>query len=100
MGPSSYPISVALSGWKQGFDDTKAGKMNASVEFRFSERIHSESTAHETGIFNYSWQNDGEEMQSVLIHFQALLTKVEDEWKMLMEYQISIATEEEWMALD
>ena len=32
---NSYPISNALQGWKQGFDDTKAGEMKASVEFRF-----------------------------------------------------------------
>ena len=100
MSESSYPISQALAGWKQGFDDAKTGKMTASVEFRFSERLHSETTAHETGIFNYSWQNEGEEKQNVLIHFQALLTKVSGEWKLMMEYQVSEATKEEWENLE
>ncbi len=99
ISKTSYPISQALAGWKQGFDNTKAGTMKAGVEFRFSERLHSENTAHDTGIFKYSWQSEGEEMQSILIHFQGLLTKASGEWKMMMEYQISQATVEEWEAL-
>lgn len=99
ISKSSYPISQALAGWKQGFDNTKAGKMTASVEFRFSERLHGKTTAHETGIFNYSWQNEGEQKQNVLIHFQGLLTKVSGEWKLMMEYQVSEATTEEWKNL-
>ena len=31
-----YPLSRALARWKKGFEDTKAGKMKASVTFRFS----------------------------------------------------------------
>ncbi len=100
MSETSYPISQALAGWKQGFDDTKAGEMKAGVEFRFSERLHSETTAHDTGIFRYFWQPEGEEMQYILIHFQGLLTKASGEWKMMMEYQISQATEEEWKGLE
>ena len=100
MSETSYPISNALAGWKQGFDDTKAGKMKAGVDFKFSERLHSETTAHDTGIFKYFWQNEGEEMQYILIHFQGLLIKASGEWKMMMEYQISHATEEEWDAMD
>src|SRR5262245_9844608 len=50
---TSYPLSKALAGWKQGFLDTKSGKMKAGVEFRFSQRLGDETTAHETGIFHY-----------------------------------------------
>ncbi len=96
---TSYPISNALAGWKQGFDDTKAGKMKASVVFKFTERLHSETTAHDTGIFRYVAQEDGKEPQVVLIHFQGLLTKVRGEWKLMMEYQIAMATEEEWISI-
>ena len=96
----SYPISEALAGWKQGFMDTKAGSMTASVEFRFSKRIHDEATTHETGIYCYTWQPEGEEQQSSYMHFQALLVKKNGEWKMLMEYQMEEATEEEWGALE
>src|SRR5262249_734839 len=50
---TSCPLSKALTEWKQGFSDTKEGKMKAGVEFRFSQRIGDETTAHETGIFHY-----------------------------------------------
>ncbi len=96
---NSYPISDALDGWKQGFEDTKAGKMKASVEFRFSERFHSETTAYETGIFKYSSQNNGEEQSIVYIHLEALLTKASGEWQLLMEHQVSVATEDEWNSI-
>ena len=96
---NSIPIQVALDGWKQGFDDTKAGKMSASVEFRFSENSIGETAAHQTGIFLYKWQNAGEEPQEVYIHFEALMTKSMGEWTMLMEYQKAIATKEEWELL-
>lgn len=96
---NSYPISNALDGWKKGFEDTKAGKMKASVEFRFSERFLSETTAFETGIFKYSSQQEGAEESTVYIHFEALLTKASGGWKLLMEHQISVATEDEWNSI-
>ena len=96
---TSYAISEALDGWKQGFDDTRDGKMSASVEFRFSERLISENTAHETGIFRYASQMEGEEESVALIHFQSLTVKKEGRWVMMMEYQIAAATDAEWEAL-
>lgn len=96
----SYPISNALAGWKQGFEDTKSGKLKASVEFRFSEKFKSESTSLETGIFKYESQSGNDEQQVVYLHFQGLLVKKEGGWKLMMEYQISMATEEEWNGLE
>ncbi|MEQ8523284.1 nuclear transport factor 2 family protein [Gracilimonas sp.] len=95
----SYPITDALGGWKQGFMDTKAGKMSASVEFRFSTRLHNETTAHDTGIFHYTSQINGEDPQPIFVHFQGLLVKKDGEWKLVMEYQESMASEEEWNEL-
>lgn len=97
---TSIPIQFALDGWKQGFDDTKDGKMSASVNFRFSENSIGETTAHQVGIFLYKWQNDGEEAQEVYIHFEALLTKSSGNWLMLMEYQKAMATQEDWLRLE
>ncbi len=98
-GPSgtSYPIAQALDGWKQGFDDTKAGRMKAVVEFRFTQRLSDENTAHETGIFHYFTVDSEGRRAGSLVHFEALLVKKEG-WKMVMEYQKSPATEEEWEA--
>jgi hypothetical protein len=96
---TSEPMSKALERWKQDFDATKAGKLKASVEFRFSELLGDDTTALETGIFLYtSIGPDGEEKKDY-IHFEEMLVK-RDGWKGMMEYQKSKATAEEWEALE
>ena len=94
---TSYPISQALDGWKQGFVDTAAGVIKASVEFRFSQRLSDATTAHETGIFHYAAEDASGQGSEQFIHFEALLVKMEG-WKMMMEYQKAPATLEEWNA--
>lgn len=96
---NSYPISTALAGWKKGFDDTKAGKMKAGVDFRFSKKLQSETTSHETGIFRYWSQLPGEEPTVFLANFEGLMVKKEGKWVMMMEYQISEASQKDWEAL-
>lgn len=95
---TSYPLSTALAKWKEGFDDTKAGKIKPTVQFRFSQRLGDETTAHETGMFLYAVKT-GDEVSVEPIHFQALLVKRKGEWKILMEYQKSKGTIEEWNQL-
>jgi hypothetical protein len=94
---TSYPIAQALDGWKQGFLDTKAGIMEAGVEFRFTRRLSDETTAHETGIFHYETVDAEGNRSGQYVHFEALLIK-KDGWKMMMEYQKSVATQAEWEA--
>lgn len=96
---TSQPLSDALARWKQGFLDTRDGKMKASVEFRFSRRIGGATTAHETGIFLYTSQSGETPPKSEHIHFEALLVKKAEGWKILMENQKGPATEAEWQAL-
>jgi len=96
----AYPLSVALKRWEQDFIDAKSGKIEARVEFRFAKRWGDATTAHETGIFLYSQiKADGTRVKEY-IHFEALLLKPQDDWKIMMEYQKSSATKEEWDALD
>ncbi len=95
----SQPLAAALARWKQEFIDTRDGKMKASVEFRFSRRIGDATTAHETGIFLYTAQPEGGPPKAEHIHFEALLVKKPDGWKILMENQKGPATEAEWQAL-
>ncbi len=95
---TSQPLAKALERWKPGFDDTKAGRAKASVEFRFSQRLGDETTAHETGIFLYSFTDAQGQTKKDYVRFEALLVK-RDGWKVLMEYQKSPATPEEWAAL-
>ena len=99
LNSTSYPISNALAGWQQGFEDTRTGAMQASVEFRFTERWHDKTTAHETGIFRYVTTLPGGSTFEQLLHFEALLVK-KDGWKMVMELQRSLASAEEWEALE
>lgn len=93
----SMPITVALEKWRPGIEATRNGEMSAGVEFRFTGLLHDDMTAHQVGIFRYEERGPGEEATVVFIHFEALLLK-RGEWKMLMEYQKSEATEAEWAA--
>ena len=96
---NSVPIGQALARWKAGFDDTKSGKMKASVQFRFGKRVGDDTTAHETGIFLYSSTDANGTVKPNYVHFEALLVK-KGTWKMLMEFQKEIATKAEWDALN
>jgi hypothetical protein len=94
----AYPLSKALVRWKKEFDDTKEGKRESSVTFRFSRRLGDGEVAHETGIFLYSFEQDVRK-GSDYINFEALLIK-EGTWKIMMENQKSLATKEDWDKLD
>jgi hypothetical protein len=98
---ASVSIAKALVNWKQDFIDTKAGRTQNSVKFRFSQRIGDETTAHETGIFAFQ-SKDGSDKANPkqFIHFQALLVKRDTVWLLVMEYQKSKASEEEWELLE
>ncbi len=91
------PLSDALKKWKVEFDDTKAGKMSASVDFRFSKRIAQGNLAHETGIFRYQATADGK-TTIAYVYLDALLVK-KDRWLITMEHQKGRATKAEWDAL-
>ncbi len=95
----SRPIASAFEGWEQGFTDSRNGVVDADVEFRFSQRLNDETTAHETGMFDYSVQQSGGERTHQYIHFAALLVN-KGGWLMLMEYQKSPGTRDEWEALN
>jgi ketosteroid isomerase-like protein len=99
ISASSYPIARAMQGWKPGIEQTRNGEAESQVTFRFSKRLHDDTTAHETGIFNYTSKPRDGEVSGGTIHLEALLVKQDGVWKMIMEHQKSIATAEEWEAL-
>jgi ketosteroid isomerase-like protein len=96
---SSAPLADALKRWKKDFDATKSGGMKASVTFKFSQRFNDATTAHETGIFLYSATGADGKQTHTYVHFEALLLKREDGWKIVMEYQKANATRAEFEAL-
>lgn len=100
----AYPLAKAFKQWKEGFVHTKSGEVEASVDFRFSERFGDETTAYETGTFLYQSKPtvegaDGKKPIAVYVDFEALLQKRDGEWKMIMEYQKAPTTEAAWKAL-
>jgi hypothetical protein len=96
---TSQPLAQALERWKQEFVDTKDGRRQSEVVFRFSRRVGDATTAHETGIFRYTFQLPGQPPKAEYIHFEGLLVKKPEGWKILMENQIGPATESNWEAL-
>jgi len=95
----SQPLAVALARWKQEFLDTQAGRMNASVEMRFTSRLGDATTAHETGIFRYSAGKPGEAHRTDHVPFHALLVKQDGRWRILMEHQRLHVDEDQWRKL-
>lgn len=93
------PLADALKRWKVGFDDTRAGKMKASVQFKFSQRIGDANSAHESGMFFYQSTNSEGKVEPSYTYFEALLVKRKGKWKTLMEYQKSKGTREEFEAM-
>lgn len=92
----SYPISAALAGWKPDFDRTKRGEVSAGVAFRFTERLVSATTAHETGLFHYRMDAPDSDPVDAIVHFEALLVKKDGRWLMVMEYQKEPGSVEDW----
>ena len=79
---------------------TNTTKNISNVEFRFSQRIGDDTTAHETGIFIYTTsESDGKNKVQYRTHFEMLLVKRDGKWLGVMEYQKSDANEEEWDAM-
>lgn len=99
VSKKTEPLSEALKRWKQDFENTKSGTKRAIVNFRFTRRLGDATTAHETGIFHYETVDAAGKAVPVYIHFEALLTKKDSKWLILMEYQKSKATLKEWDAL-
>lgn len=94
----SQPLAKALARWEPEFAATKSGQVTSSVRFRFSKRLNDETTAHETGIFLYSTTDGDGKTTREYIHFEGLLLKTE-RWRIVMEFQKSQASKEEWDAL-
>jgi len=80
------------------WNDTREGRARRSVEFRFTERLHSPTSAHEVGIFRYASTEADGSTRVVLIHFEAALVKKDGVWLQLLELQTLDATEAEWEA--
>lgn len=96
---NSYPISKALAGWKQGFVDTKAGKISAGVDFKFTKSLLGEKTAHQSGYFRYFTLDVAGKRTVFIAKFEALLLKTDGKWLMTMERHQEQVDQKTWDAL-
>ena len=92
----SYSIKDAFAGWKQGFEDTRSGKITAQVDVKFSQRLTDKTTAHETGIFHYYTIDKEGKQNDSYVHFESLWVKKNNKWFMMMEYQKLRTDKVEW----
>jgi ketosteroid isomerase-like protein len=95
----SQPLAVALKRWRKDFDNARNGKVDPTVEFRFSKRFGDATTAREIGMFRYTSRMPDGTTASECVHLDALLVKRDGAWKILVENQTSTGTEVEWDAL-
>lgn len=96
---TSQPLSQALARWKSEFDQTRSGEVASEVVFRFAHRYRDATTAHEAGVFRYTAHPKGGEARVEYVAFEALLTKQDGAWKMLMEYQKEAVSRDAWEGL-
>lgn len=93
----SRTVAEDVAANRDAWRATAEGRAERDLEFRFTRRIHGETSAHESGIFRYSSVEDGDR-RIATIHFTAALVKVDGVWLQLLEYQDSDATDAEWEA--
>ena len=96
---ASQPLAEALKRWKTEFDQTKAGMMKASADFRFSQRWGDSTTAHEVGMLRYAQQVGDDPERVEYVHLRALLVKKGGKWLTVMENQAARGTKAAWDAL-
>jgi len=96
----SQPLAVALKRWKKDFDNAREGKVDPTVEFRFSKRFGDSTTAREIGMFRYTSRMPDGTTVSECVHLDALLVKRDGTWKILVENQTATGNEAGWGALE
>lgn len=93
------PIASALERWGRDMATAKKNGVRASVEFRFTTRQDDATTAFQAGAFRYATTDKAGVATPGFVRFEALLVKIPDGWKIVMERQLDAITEAEWNAL-
>jgi len=98
-GKVCYSLKEALEKWKDGLEKTNKGITKVELDFRFSERTGDITTAFERGIFRHDLLDENGERKERFIHFDALLTKKDGKWQLMLEHQKLPASKEEWLSM-
>ena len=99
IGKICYSLQEALKKWEDGLVKTNKGLTQVNLNFRFSERTGDITTAFEKGIFRYELLDESGKRTERFVHFDALLTKKNGKWQIMLEHQKLPATKVEWLAL-
>ena len=93
------PIKETLEGWGRDMVAARARGDKATVEFRFSRRQDDSTTAFEAGIFKYTVIAKSGASTSKFYPFEELLVKTNGKWRVLMERQFDLVTQDAWEKL-
>ena len=94
----SSSMETAHKEFRQGFDDTAAGHVDAGIEFRWTQRNVGDDTAFHKGAFRY-WSEASGKAYSQYTQFEAILVKNDKGWQILVQKQYRAMTKEQWNAL-
>ena len=89
-------IKDTLEGWGRDMVAAKARGDKATVEFRFSRRQDDATTAFEAGIFKYTVIAKSGVSTPKFYPFEELLVKLNGKWRVLMERQFAMVTQDAW----
>jgi hypothetical protein len=92
------PIASTLARWGEDMAKMQSEGSKAEVSFRFNHRQDGDESAFESGMFRYVLTDSTGSEQVDIIAFEALLRKLDGQWKILMERQLGEVNEADWMA--
>jgi len=98
MGGKSISLVNAHKGFQRGFDDTASGKVQAGIEFLWSNRSVGEQTAILKGLFYYWSKAEGVDFY-LYTPIEVVLVKKDKSWKILTFRRDSPVTKEQWNKL-
>jgi len=94
----TLPIAGVLARWGEDMTKMQSEGSKAEVSFRFNLRQDNDESAFESGMFRYVLTDSTGSEQVDIFAFEALLRKLDGQWKILMERQIGEVTEADWLA--
>lgn len=92
----TQPIKDTLDGWGRDMVAAKARGDKATVEFRFSRRQDDGTTAFDAGIFKYTVIAKSGVSTPKFYPFEELMVKTNGKWRVLMERQFAMVTQDAW----
>ncbi len=98
MHGSPSRMETAHQGFREGFQHTVQGEVQAGIEFRWSQRRGGDGTALERGAYRY-WSKSGDVDYVQYTACEAVLVKTSDGWRLLTMNHVQPLTEAQWTAL-